>query len=313
VSSQLPEPERWVDRPARHESDSASAESAVGTAFRRVKEATEPSDEAADALARRLREPHHRARPAALVWRIAAATAVLISMCGAVGAARLIRRWRGLRAQVEVPSAAPAPRPQHTRVARVVAAANEAPLVAAPAAVAVEGAPATRVATRSVVASRAESDLLVDAFRELRTQGDPSAALRVLDDYDRRFPSGVLRSEARTARAEALMVQDRRQEAFPLLLDIAEGDPALTRDVRVTRGELLAENGRCVEAVRDFERALVVADDDTLGGRALYGRASCRLRAGEVPAARVDLQRYLALQPDGASAPAARRALESMP
>jgi tetratricopeptide (TPR) repeat protein len=312
VSSQLPEPERWVDRPARPES--ASAESAVGAAFRRVKEATEPSDAAADALARRLREPHPRARRAAIVWRIAAATAVLVSMCGAVGASRLIRRWRGLGAQVEAPSAAMAVRPEHKRVVRAVRAANEAPTPAPPPTAFVEAsAPVAHVGARNGVAPRAESDLLVDAFRELRSEGDAAGALRALDDYDRRFPRGVLRSEARTARAEALMAQDRRQEAFPLLEGIAEGDAALTRDVRVTRGELFAEAGRCVEAVRDFERALVLADDDALGGRALYGRASCRLRSGALPAARADLQRYLALHPDGASAPAAHRALESMP
>jgi tetratricopeptide (TPR) repeat protein len=310
VSSELPEPERWLDRTAPAD----SAESAVGTALRRVKEATEPSDAAAEALARRLREAHHRARPAAQVWRIAVAMVVLVSMCGgAVGAARLIRRWRRLQVQVEAPSVAPAARPEHKRVARLVVAANEA-LVAPPREVVVEeSAPAARAAARSVVAPHAESDLLADAFRELRTQGDASGALRVLDDYDRRFPRGVLRSEARTARAEALMAQDRRQEAFPLLVGIGEGDAALTRDVRVTRGELFAEAGRCAEAIRDFERALVIADDDALGGRALYGRASCRLRAGELPAARADLRRYLALHPDGASAPAARRALESMP
>jgi tetratricopeptide (TPR) repeat protein len=312
VSAELPEPERWVDRSARN--DGASAESTVGSAFRRVKEATEPSDAALQALARRLREPRPRARPAALGWRVAAATAVLLSMGGAVGAAHLIRRWHRSEAPVAVPSSAPAARPEPRRVTRVVAAANETPPVAPPPAIVVEEKPpSAHVPLRTAVAPRAESDLLVDAFRQLRSEGDASGALHALDDYDRRFPGGVLRTEARTARAEALMALDRRQEAFPLLEGIAEGDAALTRDVRVTRGELYAEAGRCAEATRDFERALVLADDDALGARALYGRASCRLRAGELPAARADLQRYLVLHPDGASAPAARRALESMP
>jgi tetratricopeptide (TPR) repeat protein len=307
VSSELREPERWADRPARAD----SAEGVVGAAFRRVKEATEPSDAAVEALARRVREP--RPRRAALAWRVAAATAALISMCGAVGAARLIRRWRSLEVPVVAPTA-PASRPERRPASRAVSVSAE-PVVAPPVIVeevAEENVPAARVAVR-VAAPLAESNLLADAFHELRTEGDAPGALRALDDYDRRFPRGALRSEARTARAEALLAQDRRQEAFPLLAEISEGDAALTRDVRVTRGELYAEAGRCAEAVRDFERALVIADDDALGGRALYGRASCRLRAGELPGARADLQRYLALHADGPSAPEARHALDGMP
>jgi predicted Zn-dependent protease len=155
--------------------------------------------------------------------------------------------------------------------------------------------------------------VLGTAFRELRTRGDAAAAMRALDEYDRRFPAGVLSGEARIARAEAFMAQDRRREALPLLAALADDDGELTRAVRITRGELYAEAGRCAEAVRDFDRVLAGAADDLAGGRALYGRASCRLRAGETAGARTDLETYLALHAEGAFAAAARRALDSLP
>ena len=131
-------------------------------------------------------------------------------------------------------------------------------------------------------------------------------------EYDRRFPNGVLRAESRVARVEALLLLDRRAEALQLLEAIGPGG-ALTRDVRVTRGELLLERDRCADAVRDFDAVLAARDGDPAGGRALYGRASCRLRGGDVPGARADLTRYLSLHADGPSAAAARRALVALP
>jgi regulator of sirC expression with transglutaminase-like and TPR domain len=86
-----------------------------------------------------------------------------------------------------------------------------------------------------------------------------------------------------------------------------------TRDLRITRAELLAEAGRCPDALGDFDAVLTSSSEDGAMGRALYGRASCRLRAGEIAAARADLQRYITTFPDGPAVGAARRALESRP
>ena len=130
--------------------------------------------------------------------------------------------------------------------------------------------------------------IIADAFRDLRSRGDAEAALRSLDQYDQRFPNGVLRAESRVARVEALLMLDRRPEALQLLEAIGPGG-ALTRDVRVTRGELLLERDRCTDAIRDFDGVLAARDGDPAGGRALYGRASCRLRGGDVAGARADL------------------------
>ena len=158
-----------------------------------------------------------------------------------------------------------------------------------------------------------EATALSAAFRELRTAGDARAGLRLLDDYDRRFPAGTLRGEARIARAEALIALGRRREALPWLEGIEASGTTPTRDLRITRAELLAEAGRCPEALGDFDVVLTSISRDGAMGRALYGRASCRLRAGEIAAARVDLQRYVATFPDGPAVGAARRALESKP
>jgi hypothetical protein len=186
------------------------------------------------------------------------------------------------------------------------------PLASAPpvAPIATEAHPPSRghrAAPESVGAT-----IVADAFRDLRSRGDAAAALRSLDEYDRRFPNGVLRAESRVARVEALLMLDRRAEALPLLEAVGPG-VALTRDVRVTRGELLVESDRCADAVRDFDVVLAARDGDPAGGRALYGRASCRLRGGDTPGARADLTRYLSLHAGGPSAAAARRALAALP
>ena len=348
---EIPEPFRWSDSP----SGSETVEHAIGTAFRRVREATEPSDTAVASVGRRLNAEAQPLR-GRMIWRLAIAAALIMATGGAVGAA--LHRWR--RADAVVPDAvAPgadvrpaAARSHHRRRHPVpgvaepaesvdVEAAPEspsseppvpvapaleppAPAVVAPAPAPVaSGPPAAPLATEAHGPSRghraagaaAESvgaAIIADAFRDLRSRGDAAAALQSLDQYDQRFPNGVLRAESRVARVEALLMLDRRAEALQLLEAVGPGG-ALTRDVRVTRGELLLERDRCADAVRDFGAVLAARDGDSAGGRALYGRASCRLRGGDVPGARADLTRYLSLHADGPSAAAARRALVALP
>jgi hypothetical protein len=314
MSSPLSDPERWSDRPARD----AKAESAVGAALRRVKQATEPSDLAVEELGRRVTTPRRRARVAPLVWRAALVVVLLLSTAGVVGAVRYL--WP-LRRADRRPDVAPRVERIEQRpkgVARLAApTSNEVLKAASPTASppSVGDAPPRVNAHRAVrpVAPPDEAEVLAAAFRALRSGRDPAAALLALDDYDHRFPTGLMHEEARIARAEALMAQDRRADALAALAGIADNDGGLTRNVRITRGELYAEAGRCAEATRDFDRVLVTADDDVVGGRALYGRASCRLAAGALAGARADLERYLSVHADGTFAPAARRALESLP
>jgi len=354
---EMPEPSRWSDS----SSQTGTAEHAIGTAFRRVREATLPSDTAVASVGRRLNAEAQPAR-ARLIWRLAIAAALIMATGGAVGAA--LHRWRRAEAvlpdavapgadarsgaarshrrrrhpatgvvepaesaEVEVsaeappPSAAPgpvapAPEPAPPVVVAAPPAPARAPVASAPAQVAPSAAEAHRPAREHRAAEEASESvgaaIIADAFRDLRSRGDAAAALRSLDEYDRRFPDGVLRAESRVARVEALLTLDRRAEALRLLEAAGPGG-ALTRDVRVTRGELLVESDRCADAVRDFDAVLAARDGDPAGGRALYGRASCRLRRGDTPGARADLTRYLSLHAGGPSAAAARRALAALP
>ena len=323
------EPERWSDRSGR----GTGAEEAIGSLFKRVRQATEPSDVALAHVSRRLHAPPRR-RMARFVWRAIVATVLLIGMGGAVGAA--LKKWRRARATETAPlgralgqTIGAPPRISPGRRGPSPPAATASPTVepapaeipppmpppsTAPARVAVGAAPGPSVPARGASPGDAtEADLLGRAFRQLRSQGDATGALRTLDQYVVRFPRGALAGEARIARAEALIALDRRAEALPVLETIEQGGGVLTRDVRVTRGELRATAGRCVLAEEDFAAVLAVTDEDAAGGRALYGRASCALLAGDNETARRDLTRYLILHAGGALAPVARRALDSLP
>src|SRR6185503_1285082 len=95
----------------------------------------------------------------------------------------------------------------------------------------------------------AESRLLDQAVGELRRQHDPRASLRTLDEHAVRFPSGSLVSEARLLRIEALLAAGDRQEALTLLEHTDLDGLARAAELHVLQGELLAESGRCDEAV----------------------------------------------------------------
>ncbi|HVR62325.1 MAG TPA: tetratricopeptide repeat protein [Polyangia bacterium] len=210
---------------------------------------------------------------------------------------------------------APAPAPEPQRPALATAANRpppsplqaRRPVVVAPSPVA--PAPPSTLSpprTEAPPATPTEAASLATAFRKLRADGDPAAALAALDAHDRAFPTGWLRDEAELARAEALLALGRPDEALPLL---EQPSGALTRNVRLTRAELLARAGHCPRAVGDFSDVLRARADDQLGERALAGRAACLLRAGRGEDARQDLARYLALFPRGPRADDARRLL----
>ena len=326
MNPELPDPERWCDLPAR----GATAERELGALFRRVKEATEPSEAARARAAGELDDPRAW-RGAQLAWRVALVIVLMLGTGGVVGAA--LYRWRHAsrapaRAVVDAPASAPAASLATRRGRRQAVAAQpvedppaapvETPAVPTPVAA---PPPAPRVAVRRQPAplvpapprAPGEADVLAGVFHDLRASGDAAGALRALDEYERRFPGGALRNEARIARTEALLALDRRRDALPLLDGLEEAGEAPTRDVRIARGELLAESGRCAQAVRDFDAVLASGDADSAAGRALFGRASCRLRAGQADLARQDLSRYLVTHPDGPFAAAARRALGLRP
>ena len=154
--------------------------------------------------------------------------------------------------------------------------------------------------------------MLGTALAALRTDRDYAGALATLDEYDARFPTGALRDEAAFARLDALMALGQSGAALRLL-DGREQGRGLERDgpraaeMLVVRGELRAGAGRYQEAIEDFERALGLAAGSSLKERALYGRLSCRERAGDTAGASQDQQDYLSTFPGGPHAAELRR------
>ena len=180
-------------------------------------------------------------------------------------------------------------------------------MVAAPRASAVP-APSASVAPVDDDSIVRESQLLAQAMERVRRHHDPDGALQLLDRYDRRFPDGALRAEARSVRIDALLQADRRRPALSLLDAQDLGSTPRGPELRIVRGELRAAARRCGEAITDFSSALERVDGD-LGERALFGRALCRSATGDRSGGAADLERYLSLFPDGRFAAAARRAL----
>ena len=155
-----------------------------------------------------------------------------------------------------------------------------------------------------------ESALLGRALGQLRREGNPAAALATLDDYQGRFPHGVMAFDAVAARVEALVKLGRTGEALRLLEAVAPAALARSPALRVVRGELRAGAGRLSAAVEDFDAQLGRGTGQgDLFERALYGRGSCRARQGDSAGAREDLERYLRLHPQGRFAAEARQVL----
>jgi hypothetical protein len=172
--------------------------------------------------------------------------------------------------------------------------------------------PASEASRAATPAASDEALLMARAFRRLRNEGDARGALAALDERERRFGAGAFETEAALARAEALVLLDRGDQALPILLSIRDPHAGLTPEVRVTRAELLARAKRCDEAVADFELVLATGAPPATRERALYGRASCRLQGAAPDRARADLEQYLVDYPNGRFAPAVRAALNRL-
>jgi hypothetical protein len=144
----------------------------------------------------------------------------------------------------------------------------------------------------------AEQLLLAEVLLKLRHLRDPRAALQLLNEHDRRFPHGLLGTEAALARVDALLALDRRDDALAVLDGIAFTGSVRAGELQVLRGELRAKRGRCLEAIDDFSAILSTGRPD-LDERALFGRSGCRARMGDVIGARADLDAYATLFPHG--------------
>jgi hypothetical protein len=120
-----------------------------------------------------------------------------------------------------------------------------------------------------------EVGIVHDALERLRGAQDAAAALRLLDEYDRRFPDGMLRDEADVTRVESLLALGRTADALERLEAMA---PALldhSPRLRVARGELRAARGHCRDALADFAAAAAAGAGGEIARRIEHGRAVC--------------------------------------
>src|SRR5262249_18921193 len=125
---------------------------------------------------------------------------------------------------------------------------------------------------------------------------------------------GILRREADEARADALLLLGRSDQALAALEGLTlAGAGRRAQELRVIRGELRAARD-CTAAARDFGAVLEAAPAGTsdLTERALYGRAACRARSGDRTGAAADLDLYLDRFPAGRFAAEALHAREGL-
>ncbi len=157
-----------------------------------------------------------------------------------------------------------------------------------------------------VEAIAAEANLVGAALRALRQDNSPARALALLDRYAAQFPAGALGAEATLARVDSLRRLGHDQPLRELLEERPITKMPRARELQVLRGELRLRAGHPLHAASDFDAILAGSADDDLGARALYGRASCRSRLGDVEGARADLRLYLSRFPRGERAAALR-------
>ena len=181
------------------------------------------------------------------------------------------------------------------------------PFASAPAAPARRETPAAAPPPPPVEAIAAEANLLGAALRALRQDNSPARSLALLDRYAAQFPAGALGAEATLARVDSLRRLGQDQPLRELLEERPITKMPRARELQVLRGELRLRAGHPREAAADFDAILLAGSGkDDLGARALYGRASCRSRLGDVEGARADLRLYLSRFPRGERAAALR-------
>jgi hypothetical protein len=151
-----------------------------------------------------------------------------------------------------------------------------------------------------------ESVWLSRALVKLRRDGDPGAALVLLDDYAARFPQGTLRAEALATRVEILLARGDGAAARALLERLPAPGLPLDRRLQVLRGELRAQTGDCAEATRDFKQTLGATSSDALDERSLHGQAACAALSHDDAVLATALDRYLSRFPHGPFAEEAR-------
>jgi hypothetical protein len=137
-----------------------------------------------------------------------------------------------------------------------------------------------------------EATLLGEALTRLHRSHDAPGALSAIARYSERFPRGQLAGEATLVQAEALSRLGRREELVARLDPDTIAQSPRPADLKLLRGEALAQLGRCREAIPVFT-AILEGDQPELRERSLFGRALCSANEGRVNQARDDLSRIV--------------------
>ena len=222
-----------------------------------------------------------------------------------VSATTWVQAWRARPSAVMTPAIVP-------RSAETV---SEPVRLPAPAPTAVLGSTAAPVASHPTVSHRSspgrhaqrpppgddqlaqEEAVLHRVDDLLRNPGSALAVLEVIRLYHLRFQDGVLGREADLAELNADVELGRRADALALLGKLEQDQGPRLEDLRALHGELLAQEGRCAEALgiwgdRPFQSA-------GLGERVLYDRASCFAALNRHGESRAAVQEYLKRYPRG--------------
>lgn len=142
--------------------------------------------------------------------------------------------------------------------------------------------------------------LFLQAMRRMRSLGDASGALALLQEHARFYPRSGLAGERKELEVEALLALHRNGEALATLDSMSVEDLPRAGERLVVRGELRAAAKRWLDASTDFDQALsMVSGSPAWHERALWGRAAARLRCGERESGLADMERYLDVYPRG--------------
>lgn len=170
---------------------------------------------------------------AATSWQVVAATAIgLVALAGVA--------FLALRPAPDAPAKETRPAPQLPAAEPPVETRQAVP-AAEPEQVAPQPDPAPTPAPPPAASSRSpdvlarEVALLSRATRELRA-GRAAAAVKILDEHQRRFPTGALSEERRAARAQALCQLGRVDEGRAELARLAPRSPAAATAAQVCDG-----------------------------------------------------------------------------
>ena len=124
-----------------------------------------------------------------------------------------------------------------------------------------------RLGTASAVAAQGTPEVRVSGTR-LRVEA-------LLEAYERRYPTGHMRIEARALRAEIYLAQGRDDAALAVLDVISLSGLPRARELETVRGELRVKAGRCREARADLGSVLEAGTTDGLARRATRALAHC--------------------------------------